>query len=365
MSRGLLGGDGKAESGPTRPRPGSGDTSDGSDGTKPGSGARPDPEVTGGSPGGKLPLIVRYRPRTWDDVLGQERAVKALRSAIKRRHSKAFLLVGPSGCGKTTLARIAAEALDCLPANVQEIDAASHNDVAFWRELTVGLRYRTFGTDKQGKAVIVDECHMLSKQSWDVLLKPIEDAPPHAHWFFNTTAPGKVPKTILTRLLKLELSEVSSEDLETMLAGVVEKEGEGPPPDVLELIARSAGGSPREALTKLAACWRATDTEKAKALLRDIGEPSEEIITICRGLMRRSLSFGEALKILRGIENPSAEGFRRITRAYFVKVAMSRPDPMALAILQAFADPYPPDADLGYYITDLASLLMEGSDDAE
>ena len=324
----------------------------------------PTPDARGGTIAPpKAPLIVRYRPATWADVVGQERVVASMRSALKRGDSKAFLLVGPSGCGKTTLARIAAASLRCAPANVREIDAATHNDVNFWRTMTDELRYGVIGSALPGKSVIVDECHTLSKQSWDALLKPIEDAPRHVHWFFNTTAAGKVPATIASRCVKYELSPVSMEDIEGVLRDVCAKEGGGPPPEVLELIARAANGSPREALVKLAACWRTTEVEDVNALLRNLGEATEDVINICRGLVKQSLSFQEARRILSKIEAANAEGMRRQTRAYFLKVALSRGDESSLAILSAFATPYPPDADIGYYLTDLAGLLLGGNND--
>ncbi len=178
-------------------------------------------------------LARKYRPQTFEDVIGQETAVRTLHNAIEdHRIHHAYLFSGVRGIGKTTTARILAKALNCIkgptsePDNtctmcreitegidmdVREIDAATYTGVDNVRELRdvsqfqpARDRYRIF---------IIDEAHMLSTASWNALLKLIEEPPPHVIFMFATTEMHKVPATILSRVQKFILRKITLEDL--------------------------------------------------------------------------------------------------------------------------------------------------------
>ena len=170
------------------------------------------------------PLHIKYRPRSLQDVRGQDAVVDSLTTALKkstRPHS--FIFTGPSGCGKTTLARILAEKFGCSPQNVIEIDAATNNGIDSMREVTSTLRYNGFG-DTPNKAIIIDECHALSKAAWQSLLKSVEEPPAHVFFFFCTTENGKVPETINTRCQSYFLKPLRFDDLMDLLEFVVDEE---------------------------------------------------------------------------------------------------------------------------------------------
>jgi len=125
---------------------------------------------------------IKYRPASLDEVLGQDAVVKSLETLFKKKDMPhAFLFTGGSGCGKTTLAMIVADQVGCEGAQIEEIDAATHTGIDDWREIAKQLQYAGFGNNSR-KFVIVDECHQLSKSSWNSLLKIIEEPP--AHVFF-------------------------------------------------------------------------------------------------------------------------------------------------------------------------------------
>src|SRR5687767_3816250 len=216
-------------------------------------------------------LARKYRPQTFEDVIGQETAVRTLHNAIEdHRIHHAYLFSGVRGIGKTTTARILAKALNCIkgptsePDNtctmcreitegidmdVREIDAATYTGVDNVRELRdvsqfqpARDRYRIF---------IIDEAHMLSTASWNALLKLIEEPPPHVIFMFATTEMNKVPATILSRVQKFILRKISLEDLIAQLEKICKAEGIKAERAALEIVARRGEGSVRDSLSLL------------------------------------------------------------------------------------------------------------------
>ena len=216
-------------------------------------------------------LARKYRPQTFEDVIGQETAVRTLHNAIEdQRIHHAYLFSGVRGVGKTTTARILAKALNCVtgptttPDNtctvcreitegidmdVREIDAATYTGVDNVRELRdvtqfapARDRYRIF---------IIDEAHMLSTASWNALLKLIEEPPPHVIFMFATTEMNKVPTTILSRVQKIILRKITLDDLIAQLQKIAKAEGIQAERAALEIVARRGEGSVRDSLSLL------------------------------------------------------------------------------------------------------------------
>ncbi len=218
-----------------------------------------------------LVLARKYRPQTFDEIVGQEHVTATLKSAIaQERLHHAFLFCGARGVGKTTAARILAKALSCErgpapePCNecepcreitsgqsvdVQEIDAASNNGVDHIRDLRDAIRYAPVRGKK--KVFILDEVHMLSSGAWNALLKTLEEPPPHAIFVFATTDPHKLPATILSRVQRYNFKLVPVRRVAQHLGEVLTKEGLSSDPGALVLLARESGGSVRDSLSLL------------------------------------------------------------------------------------------------------------------
>src|SRR5260221_3715819 len=217
-------------------------------------------------------LARKWRPQRFDDVVGQEAVTRTLRNAIASgRLAQSFVFAGPRGVGKTTTARILARALSCVKGptpdpcgvcepcveiaegrdiDVLEIDAATHTGVDNVREVIIaGLsivpvrdRYKIF---------IIDEVHQLSGPSFNALLKSIEEPPPHVIFMMATTELDKIPETVLSRSQVYEFRTISTKAIADQLRTIVDAEGITAPQESLQLIARDAEGSMRDAQSKL------------------------------------------------------------------------------------------------------------------
>lgn len=279
-------------------------------------------EIPEAQPDLELPLHLKYRPARLEDMIGQDAVVDALRANMKaktRPHS--FLFTGPAGSGKTTLSRIVAAMMDCMPANIVELDAASNSGIDNMRELIQTTRYQGFGASPN-KAFIIDECHRLSKPAWDALLKPIEEPPPHVYFFFCTTESDKVPKTILTRCQSYNLKPLRRSFVMDLLEMVADKEDLKASDDVLELVADACEGSARQALVMLAMVRDVEDPDEAASILEAPLENSE-IIDLCRALIDRKLSWERLVGTLRGMPEMQAESIRIVLANYLAGCLMN------------------------------------------
>ena len=220
-------------------------------------------------------LARKYRPQTFDDLIGQETMVQTLRNAFAAgRIAHGYMLTGVRGVGKTTTARILARALNYetdsidrptidmpMPGrhcaeimesrhpDVIEMDAASNTGVDNIREIIESARYRPLSA--RTKVFIIDEVHMLSKGAFNALLKTLEEPPGHVKFVFATTEVRKVPVTVLSRCQRFDLRRVDVPRLTQHLKNIVANEGASADDDALTLIARAAEGSVRDALSIL------------------------------------------------------------------------------------------------------------------
>jgi DNA polymerase-3 subunit gamma/tau len=302
-------------------------------------------------------LITKYRPREFKDVIGQDAVVKSLVGALEKRVADAFLFAGPSGTGKTTLARLAAAKLGCKPADLVEVDAASKTGIDDMRGVTADLMYMPIG-EGAIKAIIIDECQALSKQAFQSLLKILEEPPPWVFWFLCTTEPTRVPKNIETRCLRYELKPVGSRELTLLLDGV--EEGAKLPGDIIELCAREAAGSPRQALSNLAACLTAKNKAEAADLLRSASE-SKQAIDLAR-LLNEGGSWGQAQQLLNELAEVSPESVRHVVRSYMTKVILGAKNEKgaanAMAVLEAFSAPFPSSDGLSPLVLACGKLML-------
>jgi len=286
-------------------------------------------------------LARKWRPQNFDDLIGQETVVKTIKNALSSgKMAHAYLFSGPRGIGKTSAARILAKSLNCSGGtsagpcgkcqnckaitssssiDVFEIDGASNNSVEDVRELRESVKYAP-STGKY-RVYIVDEVHMLSKEAFNALLKTLEEPPAHVIFIFATTEPKKVPATILSRCQHHAFRRISKSKIKNRLLKITEAEKININETALEMIARAADGSMRDALTILDQASSFSDNISVQELQVLLGLPETGIIanlseTILSGDIPGTLSIIKELTErgydLRPIMKELVEHFRNI-----------------------------------------------------
>jgi len=283
-------------------------------------------------------LARKWRPRSFSSLVGQEHVVRALTHALSsQRLHHAYLFTGTRGVGKTTLARILAKSLNCetgvtaMPCgtcsscqeidagrfvDLLEVDAATNTRVDEMRQLLENAIYAP--TRGRYKVYVIDEVHMLSNSAFNAMLKTLEEPPEHVKFILATTDPQKIPVTVLSRCLQFNLKQMPPLAISTHLAHVLQAEGVAYEAAALALIARSASGSMRDALSLLdqaiahgagsvqeshvRAMLGTVDLDYLYSILEAVRTgDAGELLRVAADMSMRSLSFGAALQELAGL----------------------------------------------------------------
>ncbi len=309
-------------------------------------------------------LARKWRPKTFAQLAGQEHVVRALSNALSQnRLHHAYLFTGTRGVGKTTIARIFAKSLNCATGitatpcgecsackeidngrfvDLIELDAASNTQVDNMRELLESALYAP--TSGRFKVYIIDEVHMLSKSAFNAMLKTLEEPPGHVKFILATTDPQKIPVTVLSRCLQFNLKQLPPALIATRLQYVLEQEQISFESAAVNLVARAAQGSMRDALSLMdqAIAFSAGKVEEAvvRAMLGAIDQGylfdllsalleqnGAKLIEIADNMAVRSVAFGAALQEL-------AILLHRIALAQTVPQAINVDEPERLRVLE-------------------------------
>lgn len=303
-------------------------------------------------------LYQDYRPKTLKHFVGNDDLKRDLRPFLRgeRKPPKAILFTGPSGAGKTTLARILARAIGCAEGDIQELDTADFRGIDSIREIRRQMSLASL--TGQNRVWILDECHKLTNDAQNALLKALENPPEHVYFILCTTDPQLLIKTILTRCTQFIVEALSVSELIQVMQHVCQGEGMEVPEDALKSIAKNASGSPRAALSMLERLL-ARKPEDYEEVLATFSSYETQIKDLCQTLITGKVKWKQVADLIRNLKE-EPETVRRSILGYMNAVLLSGKDaPRAAYILDCFKEPYFNTGPAGLTLSCYAAMLQE------
>jgi DNA polymerase III gamma/tau subunit len=285
-----------------------------------------------------LPLHLKYRPQTFDEVIGNESAVESLRTILSRQSGevRTFLFIGSSGCGKTTLARIIKNELGCSDRDFVEYNSANVRGIDTIREIAESCRYSPMSGLL--KIYLLDEAQKLTGDAQNALLKLLEDTPKHVRFILCTTDPDKLIKTIKTRCSTFQVSLLRRNQTLKLLKWICKEEKVEMSDKVLLKVADYSEGSPRQAVVMLDQVIDIEDEEQAMQTLLDSSVSETTVLDLCQKLLTKS-KWKDVSDILKNIED-DPEKVRLAILGYMSKVLLSSGNSKARDIMRFFEEPF-------------------------
>lgn len=221
-------------------------------------------------------LAVKYRPKTFEEMVGQRSIIEILTRQIETDSLKnVYLFCGASGCGKTTSARAFAKMINNSIGEPIEIDGASNNGVDNVKSIIKSATERSI--DSKYKVYIIDECHMITIQGWNAFLKCIEEPPTYTIFIFCTTDPQKIPPTILNRVQRYNFSRIDNESIKKRLLYICEQEGFEDYEESCDYISKISNGGMRDAIALLDKCSGYSSNLNINNVLYSLGNYSYDV----------------------------------------------------------------------------------------
>jgi len=284
-----------------------------------------------------MTLYLKHRPDCLDTLAGNSELVESLKACLARDDKPhSFLLHGPTGCGKTTTGRIIANELGCKGADFREIDSADFRGIDSIRDIRKQSQFRPL--EGPCKVWLLDECHKLSNDAQNALLKALEDTPSHIYYILCTTDPQKLIPTIRGRCSQFQVKQLSTEEMMVLLRKTVKAENESLLKPVYEAIIESAQGRPRNALQILDQVL-SVEPDSRIAVALSAQETQAQSIELCRGLMDGS-GWKKIANILTDLKDQDPEDIRRQVLGYCSSVLLKGDNPQAGAVMEEFIEPF-------------------------
>ena len=283
-------------------------------------------------------LYLKYRPGELSDVVGNDELISTLDRMLENPNKvpHSFLLNGPTGCGKTTIARIIAKRLGCTGFDLREIDNANFRGIDTIREIIKQTQFKPLEGPCQ--VWIIDECHKMTNDAQNALLKILEDTPKHVYFILCTTDPQKLLATIKGRCSTFTVKTLSEQAMLVLLRRIARLEGEKLQKQVYEQIIQDSLGHARNAIQTLQQVIDA-DPDNRLEVAKKAAEEQSQSIELCRALLGNK-SWKEVSSILNGLKSEEPESIRRHVLGYAQAVLLKTDNPQAGLVLEEFLEPF-------------------------
>ena len=286
-----------------------------------------------------MELYNKYRPKTFDEIFGNDIAVKSVKSGLDNG-VQTFLFVGEKGCGKSTLAKCVVNYLGCSELSVYELNASKDRGIDVMRSISDQLRYPPVDGNKI--AYIIDECHSITAPAQESLLKIVEDAPSYVYFLFCTTNPEKLISALKSRCSIVNLKTFDSNTMFMLLRRIAHKEGKIINMDILHRISDMSEGSPRNGLKLLSSVlYMDNDDERLKYLdTVNVEDEKTEVVELCRSLLKQE-GWDKYIKCLDNLKDElssNSEGIRQAIMGYANAVLKKGLNDAAIGMIQVFSN---------------------------
>ena len=281
---------------------------------------------------------IKYRPKTFDEILGNRTTVLALENMLKDKENcpHSFLFHGFTGSGKTTLARIVAKELGCDSTNIIEIDTAQFRGIDTIRDLRKNAQFTPLGGGI--RVYIMDEIQKMTGDAQNAFLKILEDTPKHIYFILCTTEPNNLLPTIRGRCSQFQTSPLTDKQMEDLLLKIAKAENSEISSEIISQITLDSLGLPRNALQILEQVLNVPENRRLKIAQKAAVEQSESI-ELCRELIKGG-NWAKVSKILKGLKSQDAEGVRRVVLGYASSILLNGDNERAGNVLECFEEPF-------------------------
>ena len=285
-----------------------------------------------------MSLYLKYRPKTLEEIQGNAEVVVSLEGMLSKISTcpHSFLIHGPTGTGKTTIGRIIATRLECKGSDFREVDSADFRGIDTVREIRKQSQYKAL--EGPCRVWLIDECHKMTNDAQNALLKILEDTPKHIYFVLCTTDPHKLLKTIQGRCSQFAVKPLNERQMFQLLRSVVKAEGQELPKVVYDQISQDSFGHPRNALQILDQVLR-VEPEQRLTVAKQSAEEQSESIELCRSLINGD-GWKKVSGILNGLKDQDPEGIRRHVMGYAQSVLLRGDNQQAGLVLEEMLEPF-------------------------
>ncbi len=286
-----------------------------------------------------MSLYLKYRPSDFDSIKGNQELVSTLKGMLSNLTTcpHSFLFFGPTGCGKTTLGRIVAHSLHCIGTDLREVDSADFRGIDTIREIRKNSMFLPI--EGECRVWIIDECHKMTNDAQNALLKILEDTPDHVYFVLCTTDPQKLLPTIKGRCSQFQVHPLTEKQMYGLLRVIVKEEGETLETEVYNSIIESAKGHSRNALQILEQVLNVPTEDRLKIAKKAEAE-IVQAIDLCRALVNGA-PWSKIANLLSSMRDQEAEGIRRCVLGYCQSTLLSGKDNKLYGlIMEEFINPF-------------------------